>query len=166
MTRIPLLIATLILMLVFSGTSVSRPDPVHGQTPGIPVVGGVASPPWTDLGSQRVTGDTWNFDGQDYVDASATFLRVRAGGCEGEPGAFTMEANLQREGYQDVGAGLDVWDGLLHLTGTAAGVDSAVGHAQLSRPVTLNPLTQIDVTLFGLTGVLRGANLHVCVRTP
>src|SRR5689334_8206703 len=108
---------------------------------------------WTDLGSQAVTGDSWNFDSQNTIDLSRTFLRVRAGGCYGEAGAFAMAANLQR---QDTGGvGLDVWSGVLQLEGTAAGVDSAVGHARLSRPVTLNPITQIDVTLFGLTGVLR-----------
>jgi predicted secreted protein len=123
---------------------------------------GPAPSDWTEIGSQSVTGSSWNYDGQDFLDPSATFLRVRAGGCEGDPGAFAMEANLQR---QDTGAGLDVWEGTLHLVGTAAGVNSVVGHARLSRPVTLNPITQVDVTLFNLTGVLRGAELFVCVRT-
>jgi predicted secreted protein len=121
--------------------------------------------PWTEIGSLTVVGDTWNFDGQAALDPDKTFLRVRAGGCEGEPGAFTMDGNLHQEDPEGE-VGLDVWAGVLHLVGTAAGVNSAMGHARISRTVTLNAVSQIDVTLFGLTGVLRGADLSVCVRAP
>ena len=139
----------------------SAPSSVSLEQP--MAVGGFA-PLWSELGSQTVTGESWNFDSQAFMDPSQTFIRVRAGGCEGEAGAFTIEGNLHQQDPE--GLGLDVWAGPLHLVGSAAGVGSAVGHARLSRPVTLNPITQIDVTLFGLTGVLRGADLFVCARTP
>jgi hypothetical protein len=119
---------------------------------------------WTEVGAQAVVGESWNFDGQAILAPEQTFVRVTVQSCEGLPGGFMMEGDLQR---QDVGRmGLDVWSGPLELVGTAAGVGSASGHARISRPVVQNPTSQIDVTLFGLTGVLRGAVLRVCVRTP
>jgi len=119
---------------------------------------------WTEVGALTVVGEAWNFDGQAFLAPEQTFVRVTVGSCEGEPGGFMMEGDLQRQNLERVG--LDVWSGPLELVGTAAGVESARGHARISRPVVLNPTSQIDVTLFGLTGVLRGAHLRVCVRTP
>ena len=119
---------------------------------------------WTEVGAQGVVGESWNFDGQAVLASDQTFVRVTVGSCEGAPGGFMMEGELQRE---DVGRmGLDVWSGPLELVGTAAGVGSARGHARISRPVVLDPTSQVDVTLFGLTGVMRGATLRVCLRTP
>jgi len=119
---------------------------------------------WTEVGAQTVVGEFWNFDGQAALAADQTFVRVTVGSCEGLPGGFMTEGDLQR---QDLGrVGLDVWSGPLELVGTAAGVGSARGHARISRPAALDATSQIDVTLFGLTGVLRGALLRVCVRTP
>ena len=119
---------------------------------------------WTEVGAQTIVGESWNFDGQAVLAPDQTFLRVTVTSCEGTPGGFMMEGALER---QNVGRmGLDVWSGPLELVGTAAGVGSAQGHARISRPAVLNPTSQIDVTLFELTGVLRGANLRVCLRTP
>lgn len=119
---------------------------------------------WTEVGAQAVVGESWNFDGQAVLAPDQTFVRVTVGSCEGVPGGFMMEGDLQR---QDLGqVGLDVWSGPLELVGTAAGVESARSHARISRPAVLNAASQMDVTIFGLTGVLRGAILRVCVRTP
>ncbi len=125
---------------------------------------GYALAEWTEVGAQAVEGDFWNFDGQAGLAPDQTFVRVTVGSCEGAPGGFMMEGDLQ---HQDLGqVGLDVWSGPLQLVGTAAGVSSARGHARISRPAVLDANSQIDVTLFGLTGVLRGAVLRVCLRTP
>ncbi len=119
---------------------------------------------WTEVGAQAIVGEFWNFDGQAVLAPDQTFVRVTVGSCEGSPGGFMMEGDLQ---HHDLGqVGLDVWTGPLELVGTAAGVGSARGHARISRPAVPDATSQIDVTLFGLTGVLRGAILRVCVRTP
>ena len=141
--------------LLAAGITVPTPRVSAGES---------AQGPWTEIGAQTIVGESWNFDGQAMLAPEQTFLRVTVGSCEGEPGGFLMEGALQREAVGRMG--IDVWSGPLELAGTAAGVASATGHARMSRPVTLNPTSQVDVTLWGLTGVLRGALLHVCVRTP
>ena len=149
-------VVALVGVLIVSSLGLGEPPRLHAQEQ--------STAEWTEVGSQTIVGESWNFDGQAVLAPDQTFLRVTVASCEGTPGGFMMEGALER---QNVGRmGLDVWSGPLELVGTAAGVESAEGHARISRPAVLNPTSQIDVTLFGLTGVLRGANLRVCLRTP
>ena len=157
MTRIHLgSVVALVGVLLASSMGVREPPRLHAA--------GYGQAEWTEVGAQAIVGDFWNFDGQAVLAPDQTFVRVTVGSCEGSPGGFMMEGALQDQALGP--AGLDIWSGPLELVGTAAGVGSERGHARISRLAALDATSQIDVTLFGLTGVLRGANLHVCVRTP
>ncbi len=63
-------------------------------------------------------------------------------------------------------------DGAAHATPPGAtgrwgrGPDAGATDRDGRPEVVPNPISLVDVPLFGLTGVLRRALLHVCVRAP
>jgi hypothetical protein len=131
------------------------------------VLGAVPPPPsgWTQVGSAQVDGNgNWNFDGQFGLAPGLTYLRVTSGQCGDNPAStLVWEVNLQRDASGPLG--VDVWDGDLAPTGLAVSSGGA-GHARIARPVTLNPITQIDATLFGVGIVYTGTTLTACFRSP
>lgn len=132
------------------------------------VIGGTPTPPpagWVTAGSARVDGNgNWNFDGQMTLAPGLTYLRVTSGECGDNPAStLVWESNLQRDSSGPLG--VDVWDGDLAPVGLAVSSGGS-GHARISRPVTLNPTTQIDASLFAVGIVYTGTNLTVCFRAP
>lgn len=119
---------------------------------------------WMEVGVAQVSLlGTFNFDGQFPVPTNLTFMRVTNASCTANPASnLVWEGNLQRV----AGAiGVDVFVGNLQPTGLAVS-NGGNGSGRLSRPVTANPVTQIDATLFGVGIINRGATFTVCLRAP
>lgn len=119
---------------------------------------------WIDVGSAQVDGSgNYNFDGRFPVGTNLTFMRVTNASCTSDPASnLVWEGNLQRVSGL---IGVDVWVGGLQPVGLAVS-NGGSGHGRLSRPVTANPVTQIDATLFGAGIINTGATLQVCLRAP
>jgi hypothetical protein len=143
-----------------------------------PVFGGTATtqtcfqvlgptPPsgWMEVGTAQVdVFGNYNFDGQFPVPTNLTFMRVTNASCTSNTASnLVWEGNLQRVSGGPIG--VDVWVGNLQPVGLAVS-NGGSGHGRLSRPVTANPVTQIDATLFGVGIINRDAVLTVCLRAP
>jgi hypothetical protein len=120
---------------------------------------------WIDAGSAQVDASgNFNFDGQLPVATNLTFMRVSSGSCTSNPAStLVWEGNLQRVTGGLIG--VDVWAGALQPVGLAVS-NGGSGHGRLARPVTANPVTQIDATLFGVGIINTGATFQVCLRAP
>ena len=61
--------------------------------------------------------------------------------------------------------GIDIWIAALQPVGLAVS-NGGSGHGRLLRPVTANPVTQVDATLLGVGIINTGATFQVCLRAP
>lgn len=120
---------------------------------------------WIEVGNARVdVFGNYNFDGQFPVATNLTFMRVTNASCTAPTASnLVWQGNMQRITGGPIG--VDVWVGDLQPVGLAVS-NGGSGHGRLSRPVTANPTTQIDATLFGVGIINRGATLTVCLRAP
>jgi hypothetical protein len=158
------------LRIQFGGGGGQIPGPIIGPSIAqtcFQVRGPLPPPPagWVSVGSARVDSNgNWNFDGQAELNPSFTYMRVTSGSCDDNPAStLVWEAALQRDNLPRLG--VDVFDGDLFAVGLAVS-SGGHGHARISRPVTLNPVTQVDATLFQVGIVYTGTNLTVCMRAP
>lgn len=120
------------------------------------------APGWTTTGTQMITGVSWNFDTQASLSPDQLTVRVTSGACGDDPAqTLVWESTLQRA--QTTGIGVDVYTGELTPLGLAVSSGGS-GHARLTRPVTLNPTSQIDLTLFQLSLAQVSTPLTVCFR--
>jgi hypothetical protein len=128
------------------------------------VLGPVPPSGWIKVGSAQVDASgNYNFDGSYPLPQNLTFVRVTSGACTDNPAStLVWEGNLQQVG---AAPGVNVWIGNLVANGLAVS-NGGSGNARLSRPVTLNPVTQIDATLFSVGIINTGATFSVCVRAP
>jgi hypothetical protein len=119
---------------------------------------------WTFLGAAQVDGNgNWSFNQPLVLDPALTRVRVTSGDCNADP-AFTLvwESTLQR---QTGLLGADVWIGNLAPVGLAVS-SGGVGFARIERPVTFNPQSQVDLTLFGVGTIYTGTTLSACLHRP
>jgi hypothetical protein len=118
---------------------------------------------WTPVGSQILTGSSWNFDADLPLDPTQTYVRVTSGSCADPPDTvYVFEGALTRVASADLG--VDTFAGELEPEGPLAAATGGSGSAQMTRPVVPNPTTHLDVTLFGLDSIPVGTTLSVCVR--
>jgi hypothetical protein len=132
--------------------------PALAQGPGF-------NPAGVPVGVLPVKGSTWNFDGTVPAGVGPwTSVSVTNSSCN-RP---SMPGTAQ--------AGLIMFTASLEVTSTAAGVtayqgsltavqgSSATGHVRVITPSTANPLSQVDVTIFGLESMAQGNNFWVCLE--
>jgi hypothetical protein len=120
---------------------------------------------WTVVGSAPVTNGDWNLDTRIALDPNATVVRVTSGSCDASSASVLVyEATLQREAQAN-GFGTVAFSGNLNAVGLAVSSGGS-GHARIVRPVTLNPLTQVDLTLNAVGIVYNGTTLTACFRQP
>lgn len=122
------------------------------------------------VGSQRVTGSTWNYDGNIIIGTGPLVsVTVQNIDCDTPPPA-PMTAGAM--------AGVIAWSATLSPDGTAGSVvytgylapsrggASGSGHVRIIQPVVEpNQLTQVDVTLYNLNQFAQGNLLNVCLNT-
>lgn len=147
-----------VLALTLSlGLTLARPGGVRAQQ-------AVQPQPGALVGSQRVTGATWDFDGDIEVDSfPLTLVTVTNTNCTtpyrpgtAQAGAIIFTAALSMTSAQTDPVG--VWQGNL----TAFTGSMASGHVRLtSSPV--NRSTDVDVTIFGLEMGALNTVFSVCL---
>ncbi|MGE3598841.1 MAG: hypothetical protein AB7N70_25170, partial [Dehalococcoidia bacterium] len=150
---------SMVVVLILGGASIA-PATALAQGPGF-------NPAGVPVGVLPVSGSSWNFDATVPAGAGPwTSVSVTNGACN-RP---SMPGTAQ--------AGLIIFNAPLEATPTAIGVSayqgsltavqgsSATGHVRVVTPSTLNPLTQVDVTIFGLEDMAQGNNFWVCLEGP
>ena len=138
----------------------------RGQTQTCFWVNGAPPPSgWIDAGAAQVdSGGNFNFDGRLPVPTNLTFMRVTSGKCTDNPAStLVWEGNLQR--LTGTPPGQDLFVGSLLPVGLAVS-NGGSGSGRLMRPVTANPVSQIDATLLGVGIINTGATFQVCLRAP
>lgn len=147
--------------------SAAASNGASGQTSAsLNVRGGGPVSRWTVSGSAAVNNDgTWSYSAQQRLDADARVVRVTSGDCTSDPdSAIVFEATVQRDTSSGL-LGADAFDGALQPVGQPGILTEGSGWAQISRPVTLNPVSTISLQLGGLNGnAAPGLSLLVCFR--
>jgi hypothetical protein len=127
--------------------------------------GPAAAPAGVPVGSLRVTGSSWNFDGsvpagvgpwQSVTITNTACDRPNMPGTA-QAGLIMFTADLLPT---PTPAGLGAYQGSLHaVTGSMA-----VGHVRVLTPAGTNPITQVDATLYGLGGMAMDNTFTVCLE--
>ena len=128
------------------------------------ITGGSPVSDWTLLGTAQVDGNgNWSFNQSQFLDPSLTRVRVTSGDCNADP-AFTLvwEGTVQRQSGL---LGTDLWTGNLDPIGLAVSSGGS-GFARIQRPVTFNPQSQVDLTLFSVGTIYTGTTLSACLHSP
>jgi hypothetical protein len=116
------------------------------------------------VGMQRVNGTSWNFDATVPAGSGPwTSISITNSSCNRPSMPGTAQAGLIIFTAQleptPTPAGITAWQGSV----TAVQGSMATGHARIVTPVTENPLSQVDVTLYGLEQMAQGNNFSVCL---
>lgn len=141
------------------------PAPAVAQPgPSIPTGPGPVLPTSVPVGSLRVTGSTWNFDGSVPAGSGPfTSVTITNTACNQPPMPGTAQAGLVMFTAElqptPTPAGITAWQGNL----TAVQGSTATGHVRVVTPVTADPISQVDATLYGLGGMAMDNNLTVCL---
>jgi hypothetical protein len=128
-------------------------------------VGGAAAASWTNVGSALIEASgNWWYSQPIQFGPTPTYVRVTSGNCEDSPNSVAAWESAYV--YQGVSsAGIETWTGDLlpvGLTTTASVYVS--GLARLTRPVSSNPVTQVDLTLYNIPAQYQGIRLNICLR--
>lgn len=145
------------LALAFVGLS-GGPLPALAQGPGF-------NPAGVPVGVLPVKGSTWNFDGTVPAGVGPwTSVSVTNSSCNrpsmpgtAQAGLIIFTASLEPT---PTPAGVTAYQGSL----TAVQGSSATGHVRVITPSVANPLSQVDVTIFGLESMAQGNNFWVCLE--
>jgi hypothetical protein len=155
--RLRVLVRPLVAVALLAGAVAAG----HGAEPAAAQPGSLVQ-----VGSQRVTSSTWNYDGTVQGYSSWTSMTVTNLSCErnnglpipgtAQAGAVVYQANLS---VLPGPLGATVYEGTLTpVTGTMSS-----GHVRVSLPVTLNPITQVDATIWGIEEYNFNILLSVCM---
>jgi hypothetical protein len=112
----------------------------------------------------RVNGSTWNFDGSVPAGSGPwTSVSVTNSSCNRPSMPGTAQAGLiaftAELAPTPTAAGITAWQGNL----TAVQGSMATGHVRVVTPATENPLSQVDVTIYGLEQMAQGNTFWVCL---
>ncbi|MGH2589113.1 MAG: LppP/LprE family lipoprotein [Dehalococcoidia bacterium] len=136
----------------------ANPAPGRAQGPGF-------NPAGVPVGAQAATGSTWNFDGSVPAgNGPWTSVSVTNSSCNQPSMPGTAQAGLiiftAQLSPTPTALGITAWQGNL----SAVQGSSATGHVRIVTPVTNQPLTQVDVTIWGLEQMAQGNNFWVCLQ--
>jgi hypothetical protein len=117
---------------------------------------------WVFLGTAEVDGNgNWSFSQHLALDPNLTRVRVTNGDCNADPAStLVWEGTLQR---QTGLLGIDLWTAGLEPVGLAVSSGGS-GFARIERPVTFNPQSRVDLTLFGVGIIYTGTPLSACLH--
>lgn len=123
------------------------------------------NPAGVPIGVLQVSGSTWNFDGSVPAGSGPwTSVSVTNGSCNRPSMPGTAQAGLiiftAELTPTPTPAGINAWQGNL----TAVQGSMATGHVRVVTPATANPLTQVDVTIYGLEEFAQGNSFWVCLE--
>jgi hypothetical protein len=150
---------------VISILAVLLAAPSIGSAPAHALQGQGFNPAGVPVGVLQVSGSSWNFDGSVPAGVGPwTSVSVTNGSCNRPSMPGTAQAGLIIFTAQleptPTPAGITAWQGNL----TAVQGSSASGHVRVVTPSTQNPLSQVDVTIYGLENMAQGNNFWVCLE--